>query len=206
MKRSRGVADVVESLISSLKEAGSKKKRDADRKYLKMDERQDRHAIQNYGVTVPQTVQILKNWMKENKGSFVATEVATQLWDWKDDHDKPVFEHRLAAIKLLRFSNSTLSALDFPLLDKCVNESGTWALIDEICTHVAPFVIYKLEYPEDQLFKWSVHENFWVRRSCLLTHLLALRQGDTSRFESFCKYAIPMIPEKVVFFGKINCC
>jgi 3-methyladenine DNA glycosylase AlkD len=51
------------------------------------------------------------------------------------------------------------------------------------------------------LDRWAGDDDFWIRRSSLLAHLLALRGGEGD-FERFAGYADGMLAEKEFFIRK----
>jgi 3-methyladenine DNA glycosylase AlkD len=193
MKRARNAASVeeqVQALAESLRGAGSNARKEKDRAYLKMPDRQ-----LNYGVPVPAITSLAKQWYKEHSPPL--QESAQLLWGTEE----PVFEHRMAAVKLLRWQVKLLKKQDLALVERFLGEAGTWALVDELATSVAPAVIALQDDPRALLDRWSRRENFWLRRSCLLAHLADLRSGGGD-WESFCGYATQMMGEKEFFIQK----
>jgi 3-methyladenine DNA glycosylase AlkD len=194
MKRARNATSVeeqVQILAESLRGAGSNARKEKDRAYLKMPERQ-----LNHGVPVPQITSLAKQWYKEHSPPL--QESAQLLWGTEE---QPVYEHRMAAVKLLRWQVKLLQKQDLPMVERFLAEAGTWALVDELATSVAPAVIALQDDPRALLDMWSRHDNFWLRRSCLLAHLEDLRSGGGD-WESFCGYATQMMDEKQFFIQK----
>ncbi len=195
MKRARGavgVDDTVELLCVSLRGAGSNERKEADRRYLKMKAEQ-----KNYGVPVPRVTELAKAWYKEHKPPLQQS--AALLWS--NNNGDVVYEHRLAAVKLMRQHLKKMGREDLPFVERCLQEAGTWALVDELATHVAPVIVADQEDPKSVLAAWSRSDNFWIRRSCLLAHLEALRSGGGD-WESFTGFAALMLHEKEFFIQK----
>ena len=51
------------------------------------------------------------------------------------------------------------------------------------------------------LERWAIDEDFWIRRSALLAHLVPLRQGRGD-FDRFSRFADAMLEEKEFFIRK----
>jgi 3-methyladenine DNA glycosylase AlkD len=134
--------------------------------------------------------------VKEQDSSvFSAATAAKLLWSYNGC----VYEHRLSAVKMLRMEVKSLNVNDLEMIETFLDESGTWALIDELATHVASPVVFKQADPQLVLTKWSKHTNFWVRRSCLLVHLLPLRNGDESYVYFVC-FVICLVVKKYIYY------
>ncbi len=52
------------------------------------------------------------------------------------------------------------------------------------------------------LDRWAADENFWIRRSAMLSLLVPLRRGDLTHFERFAGYADAMLAEREFFIRK----
>jgi 3-methyladenine DNA glycosylase AlkD len=180
----------VQLLVDALRGAGTNERREGDRKYLKMPVAQ-----LNYGVPVPKITSLAKTWFKEHAPPL--QDAARNLWS----NGEIVYEHRQAAVKLLRWKVKQLKKEDMAMLERFLSEAGTWALVDELAANVAPAVIALQDDPKAVLTRWSQNENFWLRRSCLLAHLVDLRNG-TGDWDSFCGFATIMTGEKEFFIQK----
>jgi 3-methyladenine DNA glycosylase AlkD len=52
------------------------------------------------------------------------------------------------------------------------------------------------------LDRWATDEDFWIRRSALLSLLVPLRRGELAHFERFAGYADAMLAEREFFIRK----
>jgi 3-methyladenine DNA glycosylase AlkD len=114
---------------------------------------------------------------------------------------EPVHERRTAAIEVLRWYTRRLLPADLALVEAWVREAHGWAYVDPLAGDIAGPIA--LVHPEawPLIDEWATDEDFWVRRSALLTLLPGIRRGglDHERFE---RYATPMLAEKEFFISK----
>jgi 3-methyladenine DNA glycosylase AlkD len=112
-----------------------------------------------------------------------------------------VHEQRTAAIEVLRWYTPRLLPADLALVEAWVREAHGWAYVDPLAADIAGPIA--LVHPDAWLLidAWATDEDFWVRRSALLTLLPGIRRGglDHERFE---RYATPMLAEKEFFISK----
>lgn len=194
--------DLVEAIDAGLRERATPERAERERAYLKS-------GITHYGVTVPQTRAAVKAALKGvelSREQLVA--VATELWA------EPVHERRAAAAALLEARHSLLVPGDIELLERLLRESRTWALVDDISASIVGPLVERAENSGDGggvsaegvvlgavLDRWAVDEDFWIRRSALLAHLIPLREGRGD-FERFGRYADRMLTEREFFIRK----
>ena len=107
----------------------------------------------------------------------------------------------MAAVELLELNAGLLLAGDMPLLERLIRESRTWALVDGLAASVAGPLVDRFPELTVVLDRWSVDEDFWIRRSALLALLGGLRAG-TGDFGRFARYADAMLEEKEFFVRK----
>ena len=114
---------------------------------------------------------------------------------------EPVHERRTAAIEVLRRYTKNLRAADLALIEAWIRAAHGWAYVDPLSGDIAGPVV--LRYPEawPLIDAWAADQDFWIRRSALLTLLPGIRRGapDHERFE---RYALPMLAEKEFFIRK----
>jgi len=114
---------------------------------------------------------------------------------------EPVHERRTAAIEVLRWYTRRLLPADLALVEAWVREAHGWAYVDPLAGDIAGPIA--LVHPDawPLIDEWATDEDFWVRRSALLTLLPGIRRGglDHERFE---RYATPMLAEKEFFIRK----
>jgi 3-methyladenine DNA glycosylase AlkD len=116
---------------------------------------------------------------------------------WKE----PVFELRALGVALLERRPDLLSADDLGFLEELLRGSGTWALVDWICTKVAAPVVASAPRARRALEHWSRDGDFWLRRAALLSLLPELRAGRGD-FALFARFAGRMIDEREFFIRK----
>ena len=114
---------------------------------------------------------------------------------------EPVHERRAAAAELLATHPALLGFGDSDLLERLLRESRTWALVDSMAASVVGPLTEKDPAWGPILDRWAADDDFWIRRSALLAHLIPLRTGggDWSRFA---RYADAMLEEKEFFIRK----
>jgi 3-methyladenine DNA glycosylase AlkD len=114
---------------------------------------------------------------------------------------RPVHERRTAAIEVLRFYRDELSAAELGLVVDWVRVAHGWAYVDPLAGDIAGPIAGRYPRAWPLIDAWAGDEDFWVRRSALLTLLAGIRAGqpDLARFE---RYATPMLVEREFFIAK----
>jgi 3-methyladenine DNA glycosylase AlkD len=113
-----------------------------------------------------------------------------------------IHECRMAAVELLDLYVDRLRASDLGgVVERLLRESGTWALVDGLAAHVAGALVERFPGQEATLDRWARDDDFWLRRSALLAHLVALREGRGD-FERFAARADAMLEEREFFIRK----
>lgn len=112
-----------------------------------------------------------------------------------------VFDLRAVGVALLERSHRLLGTDDLGLLEKLLRRSGTWALVDWICTKVAAPVVVRDPAAHAVLERWSRDPDFWLRRASMLALLPELRAGRGD-FELFASLASGMLDEREFFIRK----
>ena len=113
----------------------------------------------------------------------------------------PVHERRIAAIEVLRRHVRLLQPDDLADVEAWVREARGWAYVDPLAGDIAGAVA--LQHPDawPLIDPWATDEDFWLRRSALLTLLPGIRRGGLDR-ERFERYATPMLAEREFFVSK----
>ncbi len=174
-----------------LKAAGSAERAAASQNYLKS-------SLEFTGTTVPQARAILKAWRQQHPDltGQRLTEIASSLWG------RPYFECREAAVILLTDRRTLLRATDADLIERLLRTSGTWALVDGLAADVMGSLVERFPELTARLDRWAADEDFWIRRSAMLSLLVPLRRGDPAHFERFAGYADAMLGEREFFIRK----
>ena len=184
-------ADVVVAEIRAELEAQATPERaEGEKRYLKSD-------LTFLGATVPMIRRAAKRVGRDHPVARPEDVTTTVEALWQTE----VFELRLASSELLALYRSTLRASDIVLLERLLRESKTWALVDNLCAGVVGDLVERHPELETTLDRWSTDEDFWLRRSALLAHLVPLRDGGGD-FERFARYADAMLEEKEFFVRK----
>jgi len=146
-----------------------------------------------YGVSVPFVSTLAKDFIKTNKGleDKIIIELCSLLWD------SNYHEEKTLAIKIL----DIIKAQEMELFEKMLSQSKGWDHVDAISIHLVGGALINNSQHLEYLRKWSAHDNFWMRRSSLISQILPFKKGlgDRALFYSF---ADKMIEEKEFFIRK----
>ena len=112
---------------------------------------------------------------------------------------KPVFERRMTAVVLLELHGSELVTNDLSIIEVLIRESKTWALVDGLAGDVVSTIALRHRIKQ-RLDRWSVDDDFWIRRSSLLAELRPLKAG--APFRPFADRADAMLDETEFFIRK----
>lgn len=89
-------------------------------------------------------------------------------------------ELRRTAIHLLIYYKNKLDIEDIVNVEKLLETSTNWDQVDEICGHIMDVILHKNWIKtKPYLEKWNREQNFWMRRSSLLSQLLILRSKNS---------------------------
>jgi len=111
--------------------------------------------------------------------------------DWFDLHS--------AAVGVLERKRKLVGVGDAAWLIGLVRASACWAHVDWLATKIMPHALP--DKPRTLLRTWARDDDFWVRRTALLSQLDALRAGGGD-FALFGELAVPMLGEKEFFIRK----
>jgi 3-methyladenine DNA glycosylase AlkD len=106
----------------------------------------------------------------------------------------------MAAVTLLERHRQLLTPSDLPLLERLIRESRTWAYVDNLAGNVVGPLCVGAPGTGEVLDRWAGDEDFWVRRSALLSQLRPIRDG--APLDRFFRYADAMLGEKEFFIRK----
>ena len=182
-------SDAARLIDERLRAAGTPERAENEKRYLKSD-------LEFYGVTMPASRAITLGVWRELDGNSHDTliEAVETLWA------TGVHEARAAAVELLEHEVTRLGDLDVPLLERLLRESKTWALVDGLAASVVGPLDERVGIGAT-LERWAVDDDFWIRRSALLAHLLGLRTGKGS-LDRFLRFADTMLDEKEFFIRR----
>jgi len=178
-------------VAAELRPLGTPERAVHEKRYLKSD-------LEFFGVGVPDMRRVVKAAARRHPGLEAPEMVAWAVALWREQ----VHERRAAAVEILSLAAPRLSGDALATVERLVRESGTWAYVDGLAGSVAGEVV--LHDPAGawpRVDAWAVDEDFWVRRSSLLTLLRGIR-GGTPELPHFTRYAEPMLTEKEFFVQK----
>jgi 3-methyladenine DNA glycosylase AlkD len=112
-----------------------------------------------------------------------------------------VHELRGVALVLLERRVEVLQAADMPMIERLVRDSRSWAYIDWISTKVLAPMLLRLDAVHAALPRWAADDDFWVRRTALLTLMPPVVRGHVP-FATFAAIAVPMLGEREFFIRK----
>ena len=165
----------------------------SERAYLKS-------SYEHFGVSVPIGRPIVKAFAREHaelghRRAVLA--LVAELWT------QPVYERRRAGLELLMLRTPLMTVGDLGFVERLVRESYTWALVDGLAGDVAGRIVAAHDVCPAvgaRLDGWATDQDFWVRRSALLAHLIGLKSGRG--FDRFARYADVMLEEQEFFIRK----
>ena len=161
-----------------------------EKAYLKSD-------LEFLGVALPAMRQTVRTVKREHPGldrqGLVA--LVTALWS------RPVFERRMTAVLLLEAFQPLLQPADIRLLERLIRESKTWAFVDELAIAIVGPLVERSPDLLRVLDGWALDDDFWLRRSAMLSLLRPLRRGEGD-FTRFARYADAMLHEREFFIRK----
>jgi 3-methyladenine DNA glycosylase AlkD len=180
-----------EAIDADLRARGRPDRAAKERAYLKSD-------LVHYGASVPAIRAAVTSFgaAHPDLGHDDLVALAEVLWS------APVHERRMASVELLDLRSDLLGPSDVVLLERLLRAARTWALVDSLAASVVgPLVDRHPVELGPVLDRWAVDDDLWIRRSALLSLLLALRRGDGD-FERFSRYADSMLEDREPFIRK----
>ncbi len=191
------VADDVARLDAALRAEGTPERAEQEKRYLKSE-------LAHYGVTVPANRRVVLAFLQERRervgAEFTSGELQAlteALWA------RGVFELRFAATELLTARAGDLDLEDLDWLEPLLRRSHTWALIDGLAVDVVGPLLERHPQAADAIRdRWIRDDDFWIRRTALLTLLRRLKRGDDDAFARFTALADPLLEEKEFFIRK----
>ena len=161
-----------------------------EKRYLKSD-------LVFLGTTVPEIRRQAQIWLRSHNDLEIdqLQRLVRALWR------RRVHELRSFGVELMMQRVELLTAEDLQLVEWILGRANTWAHVDPVAVQIAGPLVERYPRLAGTLDRWAMAENFWLRRSALLAHLRALRQG-AGDWDRFTKYATQMMEEKEFFVRK----
>lgn len=147
--------------------------------------------LKHYGLSFG----LREKFLRDNKQQLIQLSKKEVLTLVKLLWQQPSFEERMLALDILVLHKDKLTPADLPLLETLMRASKGWALLDNFIIQVMPHLLS--EYPQtyNVLKKWIKDDDFWVRRSALLSQLLFFRQGKGGDKDLFFQMAADQLDE-----------
>lgn len=196
---------LAEAIDRELRDRGTADRTAREKAYLKS-------SLEHYGVGVPDTRAIVRRTLHAaelDHDGVIA--LASQLWTGLshssgeersfDEPDDPVHERRTAATMVLIQSKDRLGAGDAGFFEVLLRQSRTWALVDPLAGDLVGPLTERDHSFDPVLERWAADQDFWIRRSALLAHLVPLRGGGGD-LDRFARFADSMLGEKEFFIRK----
>jgi 3-methyladenine DNA glycosylase AlkD len=189
------LATVAAEAEEQLRAVGAPERAVHEKAYLKSD-------LEHAGASLPAVRALAKRISRDHPGmdASQAFALAEELWG------EPVHERRMLAVVLLEQYAKAMTPTDLSRLEPMLRDSRTWAFVDGLAGDVAAQIV--LACPDDPvvdvtLRRWGADDDFWIRRSALLAHLLTLgRRGRFHGWVRFCELADAMLEEREFFIRK----
>lgn len=189
------IDEEITALDDEVRAAGSPERAEREKAYLKSD-------LTFYGAGLPAIRAAAKRVYRDDPGrpATAVMALAVELWA------EPVFERRMAAAVLLDLHHRTLGPAHLAEIEPLIRDSHTWALVDTLATDAIARIVAAA--PEDAvvdatLRRWAADDDFWVRRSALLAHLLLVGgKGSFVTWDRFAEFADAMLEETEFFIRK----
>ena len=181
------VEALAEAMDAELRARAVPERAEKEKAYLKSQ-------LEHYGVTMPAIRSVATSFSKAHpdlaRRDLIA--LVERLWA------VPVHERRMLVVELLDLYGDALEGDDLALLERLLREARTWAIVDSLAASVVGPLVERRPDLADELDRWAVDDDFWIRRSALLALLIALRQGRGD----FERFADAMLDEREFFIRK----
>lgn len=179
-------------LIAGLEAHADENRAVNEKRYLKSPPE-----MRHIGVKVPLIRKEAKAFNRAHKdlAPHQLLKVVEALWSLQ------IHETRMAAIELLNDRSKLLTAEDAGVIERMIDDSHTWAYVDNLAGHTMGRLLERFPGLVDVLDGWAKHENFWLRRAAMLSLMIPLRNGDGD-FDRLSRYADSMLHEKEFFIRK----
>ncbi len=171
-------------------QAGSAARAEGEKRYLKSQ-------LAFHGVSVPFIRKAARGFYREHPELThdELFDLCHQLWA-AGYHDL-----RTLAIALLEQYKALLRFADHKPLEEMLRQAGTWAHVDFLATRIAGALYERFKGMTRVIRRWARDEDFWIRRSALLSLHDSLRAGDGD-FALFEEMAETMLAEREFFIRK----
>lgn len=133
-----------------------------------------------FGVKATERRMIVKNFIIENGLPENKLEFITKCWSY------PEREMQIAGMEILFKMKKKIKKTDVDLLEFMIVNKSWWDSVDFIAANIVGH--YFFTFPEEIkniTGKWSVSENIWLNRTCILFQLKYKEYTDFKLLQSF---------------------
>jgi len=190
MTETLDVVREVAAIDAALVERGTATRAEGAKAYLKSD--LEFHGVDAKGIRATVREVYARNPDLNHDG---LVDLIRGLWEVR------VFEMRAVAVGLCERRPDLIGPDDLVWIEELLRGSKTWALVDWLCTKVAGPIVSNHPKTKRALKRWAADDDFWIRRSAMLSLLTDLRAG-AGDFDLFARFASSMIEEKEFFIRK----
>ncbi|KKQ23737.1 MAG: hypothetical protein US40_C0007G0051 [Candidatus Roizmanbacteria bacterium GW2011_GWC2_37_13] len=146
----------------------------ADEKYKIGATRYFKEQVRFYGLTMPKTGKIAKEYFKKikhlNKKEIFA--LCEELFK------SGYMEESMIAANWTYWINKLFEEKDFDVFEKCINRYiDNWAECDTLCNHAVAAYIEKFPKYIKRLKAWAKSKNLWMRRASAVTLIVPAARG-----------------------------
>jgi 3-methyladenine DNA glycosylase AlkD len=158
---------IIKQCLTDLEKQGNLERAREQQRYLKSP-------YKFYGVSK----SLLNNWAKKIRRSNPEItqkrllEVCKELWQ-SEYHDQ-----KTLAIELLKTYPAYIDDKELPLIEKMIDESKGWDLIDNIAIWLVGELIRKNKDNHKLIEKWSTDKNFWRRRVAIISPIKLFKKNE----------------------------
>ena len=181
---------VTNQLTDELRRSASVERAVNEKRYLKSE-------LDHIGVSVPEIRRAAKRFARERKHVSKLELVSLTHELWRRD----VYELRKLAVNIIAAKVDQFDSSDIEFIEFMLRHSHTWALIDDLCINVLHPIFSGDDAAQDIRSRWSKDDDFWVRRTAILSLLPSLRR-TTDDWVEFATYADAMLGEEEFFIRK----
>jgi len=185
-----GARAAVLVLERELRAAGTAARAAQEKRYL-------RSSLHHLGAGAPAIARAVRGFRRANRdlGRAELAALVEALWG------RGIFELRSAAVGLLVAWREELAPGDLALLERLLRTSCTWALVDALAANCLGHLADRHAAVRRLLPRWGRDPDLWIRRSALLAHLVALREGRGD-LAAFGRLADPLLEDREFFIRK----
>ncbi len=179
-----------DQLTDVLRQNASLERAENEKRYLKSN-------IHHLGVSVPEIRKTARRFARENKTASKPELISLTYELWNRD----VYELRKLAVNIIAAKVEIFDSGDADFIEFMLRHSHTWALIDDLSINIVYPVLQSADDAQGIRSRWSKDDDFWVRRTAMLSLLPGLRR-TVADWDEFTIYAEAMIEEEEFFIRK----